>query len=244
MRLQKFLADAGMCSRRRAEEWIAAGRVLVNGETAFLGQTVDPDADKVVLDGKAVRKKSRNYTYIMLYKPRGVVTTMSDERGRRCVRDLLHGINCRVFPVGRLDRDSEGMLLLTDDGELANALMSPKNRIPKTYRVTIDGMLPPDALAQMEAGMALDGGTQLLGAQVRVKSASPERSVLGITLFEGKNRQIRKMCEQFGLHVKLLKRERIAELRFGNLSSGEYRLLDEDEIRYLRRLSGLEQIQE
>lgn len=239
VRLQKFLADQGVCSRRKAEELIAAGRMEVDGERAELGQAVDPGRDRVTLDGKAVRPALRRHTYIMLYKPRGVVTTMRDELGRRCVHDLLQGVNRRVFPVGRLDRDSEGMLLLTDDGALANALTSPKSKVPKTYRVTVDGALAPDAVAQMEAGMTLDDGLELLPAQVYIKSARPDRSVLLITLCEGKNRQIRRMCEQFGLQVKLLKRERIGELRFGKLKSGEHRFLEEDEIRYLKQICGL-----
>ena len=240
VRLQKYLADQGVCSRRRAEELIAAGRVQVNGARAELGQAVDPAQDRVALDGRAVRARLRRHTYIMLYKPRGVVTTMRDELGRRCVQDLLHGRGGRVFPVGRLDRDSEGMLLMTDDGALANALTSPKSKVPKTYRVTVDGELAPDALAEMEAGMTLGDGLELLPAQVHIKSAQPGRSVLLITLCEGKNRQIRRMCEQFGLQVKLLKRERIGDLRFGKLKSGEYRFLEEDEIRYLKQMCGLE----
>jgi 23S rRNA pseudouridine2605 synthase len=135
IRLHKYLADCGCCSRRQAEKLIEQGKVMVNGTPAVIGQAIDPDADKITVDNKPVRNVNKKHTYIMMYKPRGYVTTMSDELGRKCVKDLLKDMNARVFPIGRLDRDSEGMLLFTDDGELANAVSSPQTHIPKTYRI-------------------------------------------------------------------------------------------------------------
>lgn len=236
IRLHKYLADCGCCSRRQAEKLIEQGKVTVNGITAVIGQAIIPDVDKISVDKKPVHSCEKKHTYIMMYKPRGYVTTMSDELDRKCVKDLLKEVNSRVFPIGRLDRDSEGMLLFTDDGDLANKISSPKTHVPKTYRVTVNGMLSDEALSEMVNGMTIDSKTELLPAGVFIKSSDEERTVLSITIYEGKNRQIRRMCEQLGLTVKLLKRENIGQLRLGKIKPGEIRFLDDDEIRYLKSL--------
>lgn len=234
IRLQKFLADAGVCSRRQGEEYIDKGRVAVNGKIAVLGDTVNPVKDKVTLDKKPVRYQQKKHTYIMMYKPRGYITTMEDELDRKCVKDLLKGVNRRVFPIGRLDKDSEGMLLFTDDGEMSNILTSAKWHIPKTYRVTVNGKVEKATIETMKKGMTLSDGQQLLPAEVSVKAEEDSRTVLFVTIYEGKNRQIRRMCEEFGLEVRLLKRESIGELRLKNLRPGAIRFLDDDEIEYLK----------
>ena len=235
IRLQKYLAERGICSRRQGEEMIRAGRVSVNGKTAQIGCSVS-ETDKVCIDGKPLRADLRKPTYLILYKPRGVVTTLSDERGRRCLKDFLGGVSARVFPVGRLDKDSEGMVLLTDDGELANRLTAPKNHIPKTYRVTVDGLFSDEIIREMTAGMTLDEGENLLPVKIELRERDENRSVVHITLYEGKNRQIRRMCEQVGLNVRLLKRESIGDLRLGDIHPGKIRFLSEEEIRYIKSL--------
>ncbi len=240
IRLQKYLADAGVCSRRAGEELINSGRVAVNGKEAYIGQTVNPLKDKITVDKKPVRYQVKKNTYIMMYKPRGYITTMSDDMGRKCVSDLLKGINKRVFPVGRLDKDSEGMLLFTDDGELANTITGPQWHIPKTYRVTVNGKLAKQMIDNMRSGMTLSDGQQLLPADVSVKSEEDNRTVLSITIYEGKNRQIRRMCEEFGLEVKLLKREKIGELRLKNLRAGQIRFLEDEEIEYLKKTCNIQ----
>lgn len=235
MRLQKYLAEQGLCSRRQGESWIEAGRITVNGKKAILGQTVTGE-EKIAVDGKPVRAQNRKSSYLILYKPRGYVTTLNDELGRKCVKDLIPKISSRVYPVGRLDKDSEGMLLLTDDGELANRLASPATHVPKTYRVTVNGELTSKHIETMSQGMALDDGEQLQPAEIKVREQSETRSVFHITIYEGKNRQIRRMCEQLGLIVKLLKRESIGNLRLGNIKPGQTRFLTDDEINYIKSL--------
>lgn len=235
IRLQKYLADKGLCSRRQGEVLIRDGRVTVNGKPASIGQTVVGN-EKIAVDGKPLRSTRRKPSYLILYKPRGFVTTLSDELGRRCVKDLIPNISARVYPVGRLDKDSEGMLVLTDDGELANRLTSPSAHIPKTYRVTVNGELTTAMIETMSQGMSLDEGEQLQPAEVKVREQSETRSVFHITIYEGKNRQIRRMCEQLGLEVTLLKRESIGQLRLGNIKPGQTRFLTDDEINYLKTL--------
>lgn len=235
IRLQKYLADQGLCSRRQGEAWIEAGRVTVNGKQAIIGQTVTGE-EKIAIDGRPVRAIHRKASYLLLYKPRGYVTTLSDELGRKCVKDLIPNISARVYPVGRLDKDSEGMLLLTDDGELANRLASPAAHIPKTYRVTVNGELTAQHIETMSQGMALDDGEQLQPAEIKVREQSETRSVFHITIYEGKNRQIRRMCEQLGMDVKLLKRESIGQLRLGSIKPGQTRFLSEEEINYIKSL--------
>lgn len=233
VRLQKMLADCGVASRRKSEELISAGRVRVNGRVAQIGDKVDPYADKVYVGKRRVTGTARpSLRYIMLNKPRGVLTTMSDERGRRCVADLVRDIDERVYPVGRLDRDSEGMLLLTNDGDFANHIMHPKKHVNKVYRVTVRPNINDEQVNKLEGGVILDG-RKTAPAQVRVVTREEERSVLEVVIREGRNRQIRRMCEAVGLEVARLKRIAIGSVKLGGLRSGMYRDLTDYEVRKL-----------
>ena len=230
IRLQKFIADSGLCSRRKAEELIESGRVKVNGHPALIGQKVDPKKDLVTVDGQklVMRPKGQN-RYIMLNKPRGYLTAMSDDRGRKCVIELLEGVPERVYPVGRLDLNSEGLLLLTNDGEFANLMTHPSHRVPKCYRVTVHNKVTDEAQIALSQGVEIDG-QKTLPAEVRVVTEEEGSTVMLITITEGRNRQIRKMCEAVGLTVARLKRISIGPLRLGMLSPGEYRDLRKDEV--------------
>ena len=234
IRLQKIIADSGYCSRRKAEELIAQGRVKVNGRPCSLGDKALPGKDIITVDGEsiAVSKKKRLY-YIMLHKPRGYVTTMSDELDRKCVTDLLEGIPTRVYPVGRLDKNSEGLLLFTNDGKFANDIMHPSRHISKTYRVTVRPDIDDDKLVALSEGVEIDSG-KTQPCTVLVLDKQPGRVVLQMTIHEGKNRQIRKMCEAVGLEVARLKRTAIGPLKLGMLKPGEYRELKPDELRAIR----------
>ncbi|HIY28207.1 MAG TPA: rRNA pseudouridine synthase [Firmicutes bacterium] len=231
VRLQKMLADCGVASRRKAEELIAAGKVQVNGQTAHIGDKVDPAHDQVAVEGRPV-KPAREKVYLMLHKPRGFITTMSDEMDRKCVAELVADIPERVYPVGRLDRDSEGLLLMTNDGEFANAMTHPSRHVPKVYRVTVRPGVTEDQLVQMSVGMVIDG-RKTAPAGVKVLEEKPGRVVLEITLHEGRNRQIRNMCAQLGLEVARLKRVAVGSLRLGMLQPGQYRELTKEEVRSL-----------
>ncbi len=229
IRLQKYFTDCGVLSRRAAEAEIAAGHVTVNGIPASLGDKLDPEADRVELRGRPVLPRSdKPHHYLMLNKPRGYVTTASDEKGRRTVTDLTRTVGCRVYPVGRLDMDSEGLLLLTDDGAFANKLTHPRHEIPKIYHVTLASCVQSAQLQQLAEPMELDG-YRLLPIGVRV--LAPDR--LELTLYEGRNRQIRRMCEAVGLRVKELRRVAIGEVLLGDLPLGKWRALTEDELSYL-----------
>lgn len=233
VRLQKFLADCGVASRRKAEEMIAAGRVRVNGRVAAIGDKIDPNADKVTLDRKRViAANARRNIYLMVNKPRGYVTTMSDELGRKCVAELVEDCGIRVFPVGRLDRDSEGLLLMTNDGEFANYISHPRSHVSKTYRVTVRGKVTDDKVEALASGIKIDGRTTL-PAEVSVRARDENRTVLYVTLFEGRNRQIRKMCEACSLEVIRLKRMAVGKVELGKLKTGDYRELNADELRSL-----------
>ena len=233
IRLQKMLAECGVASRRKSEELIAAGRVRVNGRVAQIGDKIDPVNDKVYVGKRRVTGTARpKLRYIMLNKPRGVLTTMSDERGRKCVADLIRDIDERLYPVGRLDRDSEGMLLMTNDGEFANHVMHPKKHVNKVYRVTVRPNINDAQVAKLESGVVIDG-RKTAPAQVRVVSREEERSVLEIVIREGRNRQIRKMCDAVGLEVARLKRISIGGVKLGGLRSGMYRDLTDIEVRKL-----------
>lgn len=239
IRIQKLLADAGYCSRRKAETLIAAGKVKVNGHPVKLGDQATYK-DLLTVNGERVaisRKKS--YRYLMLYKPRGYVTTTSDELNRRCVMDLLTDVEERVYPIGRLDKDSEGLLLLTNDGAFANAIMHPSRHISKTYRVTIRPDITEEQLVTLASGVELDG-KKTLPANVVVKSKEPGRVVLLITITEGRNRQIRRMCESLGLEVARLRRTNIGPLKLGMLKPGTYRDLTAEELRAIRNAIGKE----
>ena len=228
VRLQKYMAEAGIASRRKSEELIAAGKVRVNGKVAEIGDKINPRTDKVTVSGKKV-VKSKKHVYIMLHKPRGFITTMHDEMDRKCVAELIDDVPERVYPVGRLDRESEGLLLLTNDGEFANALTHPSKHVPKTYRVTVRPDVTKEQLAAFENGIEIDG-KMTLPAEVRVLDKQEGRVVLDVVIYEGRNRQIRKMCEALGLEVARLKRTKIGSLKLGMLKPGEYRYLTEEEI--------------
>ena len=230
-RIQKVLSDQGVCSRRAAEKLIDEGRVKVNGHPVTLGDKMDPDFDKVSIDGKSVRiVRKRQYTYLMLNKPRGYITTASDERGRKTVMDLLTGVDRRVYPIGRLDKDSEGLLLLTDDGAFANLLTHPSGGVGKLYRVTVRPRATEEQVVKMSSGVVLDDGVKTQPAVIHVVVDEPGRTVLEITLHEGRNRQIRRMCEAVGLEVIRLKRSAEGPVKLGMLQPGEYRELKKSEL--------------
>lgn len=233
MRVQKYLSAAGLCSRRTAEEWIEAGRVAVNGTVIALGATCET-GDLVTVDGETVALPEK-HTYLMLHKPRGYVTTLSDEYGRRTVAELVADAPCRVYPVGRLDFDSEGLLIMTDDGETANRLMHPSHGVTKTYLVTVGGT-DFDSAAERLRHPVHEGDTVFRGARVTVLSETGERAVLRMTISEGKNREIRRMCAVVGLTVVRLLRIEQGELRLGSLPSGKWRPLTEKEIEFLHQI--------
>ncbi|MBW7573992.1 pseudouridine synthase [Caproiciproducens faecalis] len=231
VRLQKMLADCGVASRRKAEEMISAGEVKVNGVTAKIGDKVDTKKDKVSVKGTLLDTHVKSI-YIMLHKPRGFITTMSDEMDRKCVAELIKEIPERIYPVGRLDRESEGLLLMTNDGEFANAMTHPSLHIPKTYRVTVRPSISEDQLTQIAVGIVIDG-RKTAPAKVNVISQEAGRVVLEIVLYEGRNRQIRKMCEQLGLEVARLKRIAVGPVKLGMLQPGAWRPLTTEEIKKL-----------
>lgn len=228
-----MLADCGVASRRKSEQLIEQGCVKVNGKVAQIGDKVDPYNDKVYVKGRKIsgRGKTKHY-YVMLHKPRGYVTTMSDEMGRKCVAELVSDIPARIYPVGRLDRDSEGLLLMTNDGDFANKVTHPAKHVYKVYRVTVRPGINEEQLNQMCTGMVIDG-RKTAPAEVRVVSREEGRCVLEIILREGRNRQIRKMCEQLSLEVARLKRTAIGQVKLGKLPAGKWRELTKDEVHRL-----------
>ena len=229
-RLQKCIAQSGLCSRRAAEAMIEAGRVTVNGERAVLGASADPETDEICVDG-APLPRAEKHVYIMLHKPRGYVTTLSDEQGRRTVAELVADAGARVYPVGRLDLDSEGLLLLTNDGEAAHALTHPSHTVDKVYHVTVSGAPLEDAAEIIRGVTDLDGdavrpaGVQILGA-----------GRLAVTIHEGKNRQVRRLCAKAGLTVHRLVRVSEGKMKLGNLKQGTWRYLTKDEISYIKQI--------
>ena len=233
IRLQKFLADAGVMSRRAAEDEIKKGNVSVNGHVAELGMKINPKKDTVAYRGKNIKYEKKEYTYIMLNKPRGYLSSTSDDRGRKCVTDLID-IDARIYPVGRLDLISEGMLLLTDDGELKNRLTHPSHSLPKVYRVKVGGEVSDGQLELLSSPMEIDG-YKIKPVTVVRGECDDSGTVLKMTLVEGRNRQIRKMCEQAGLTVKRLSRISIGNLKLNNLPQGKWRYLDSDEVEYLKK---------
>lgn len=230
-RLQKILAASGVTSRRKAEELITAGRVTVNGKVAHLGDSAVVGKDKIALDGQPI-SVNKEKLYFVLHKPRGFVTTLQDERGRKCVAQLMEDVGERVYPVGRLDKDSEGLLLLTNDGDFANQIAHPKKHIAKTYRVTVRPAVTEDQLNQIATGIVIEG-RRTAPAKVRVLQEELGRVVLEIVLYEGRNREIRKMCEALGLEVARLKRVAVGPVRLGMLPQGKYRELTKEELRAL-----------
>ncbi len=229
-RIQKIISSCGAASRRQAEEWIRQGRVTCNGETCQLGQSADPQTDVIRIDGKVLTTR-QDRVYIMLHKPRGFVTTLSDEKGRKDVSQLVE-CGQRVYPVGRLDMDSEGLLLLTNDGDFANKLMHPKHQIDKTYQVSVEGY-QEDSLQRLSQPVELDG-YRIQPPRVRAISINGTKATLEVTIHEGRNRQVRRMCAMAGMKVRRLVRVREGNLELGDLKKGCWRYLTEEELASLK----------
>ena len=225
-RLQKILSDRGIASRRRAEELIRGGLVAVNGQIASLGDSADPDTDEITLAGKPI-PAARGYIYLMLNKPRGYVTTLSDEKGRPTAASLVADCGQRVYPIGRLDMDSEGLLLFTNDGSFANRAMHPSHEIQKTYQVWVSGF-SQEGFQRLQEPVVLDG-YRIKPPKLKLLSYQNDRAVLEITIHEGRNRQIRRMCQMAGMQVTRLKRIREGYLDLGSLPLGKWRYLTEEE---------------
>lgn len=238
-RLQKILAAAGVASRREAEKIITAGRVRVNGKVVTeLGSKFDPDRARIAVDGKPIAAESK--VYYMFYKPRGVVTTMSDPQNRRSVADFVGSLPERVFPVGRLDYNTEGLLILTNDGALAQALMHPSHEVNKTYLVKVPGIVPDEKFDMLRLGVKLEDG-MTAPAVVNLRSYEHEHNftVFDITIHEGRNRQIRRMCDAIGFPVRDLKRIKMGPLALSDLGRGKFRELTEKELAALKKAAGL-----
>lgn len=233
-RLQKILSERGVASRRQAEDLIAQGKVTCNGKICVLGEKADPDLDVILIAGKPLPAK-QNHIYILLNKPRGYVTTLSDEKGRKNVAQLVTSCGIRVYPVGRLDMDSDGLLLFTNDGELANKLMHPSHEINKTYHVTVSGY-SDSAFKRLQKPIVLDGYTIQRPEVSLIKS--PEKNsiaILSVTIHEGRNRQVRRMCAAAGMSVQKLTRISEGPLLLGNLPTGKWRYLTNEEISLLKK---------
>ncbi len=232
VRIQKYIADCGLLSRRAAEEAIRTGKVTVNGSIAEIGQKIDPVCDIVALGGVPVKRRTEDCRYILLNKPRGYLSSASDDRGRKCVTDIVK-IGTRIYPVGRLDMDSEGLLILTNDGDLTYKLTHPKHEIPKIYRVTVKGEVTDLRLAELGCSMNIDG-YDIQPVETTLLEKSDDSSVLQMILYEGRNRQIRKMCEAVNLKVARLCRIAIGDIKLENLEIGTWRDLTAEEIAYLK----------
>ncbi len=235
VRIQKALAEAGLCSRRAAEKIIEEGRVKLNGHPVKLGDKMDTGKDVLAVDGKRVHfeRKAQKHYYLM-HKPRGFITTMNDERGRKTIMELMSDVDARVFPVGRLDKDSEGAIILTNDGEFANLLMHPSHGVSKLYRVTVRPRAAEEQIIELTNGVVLDTGEKTQPAIIRIITDEPERTVLEMAIKEGKNRQIRRMCEAVKLSVIRLRRTAIGVVKLGMLQPGQYRELTPSEVISLR----------
>ena len=236
IKLQKYFSDCGILSRRAAEEEIKQGKVTVNGERAFLGMRIFPDVDVVVYKGARVIAQSEEKLYILLNKPRGIVTTLSDEKGRPTVLSLISGLGARVYPVGRLDIDSDGLLLLTNDGALTNKLTHPRHKIPKIYNVTVKGEVTEGALTLLSSPLVIDG-YKIQPVKVEIIKKEPSQTILKMTLYEGRNRQIRKMCALADLKITRLTRVALGNIALGSLEVGKWRFLTKSETDYLLRES-------
>lgn len=230
-RIQKILSQRSVASRRQAEQMILSGRVTCNGEICRLGQTADPDTDEILVDGKPLPPAGSS-VYIMLNKPKGFVTTLSDEKGRKNAAMLVADCGQRVYPVGRLDMDSEGLLLFTNDGEFANYLMHPSHMVQKTYCVTVKGY-SKENLVKLRKPIFLDG-YRISPPEIQLVRTEGENGVLHITIHEGRNRQVRRMCAKAGMQVKRLVRIREGSLYLGELASGQWRYLTNKEVKELR----------
>ena len=232
-RLQKILSGRGNCSRRKAEEYINDGRVCVNGSVAKLGDSADPELDEITLDGRPL-PSANEYVYIMLNKPRGFVTTLSDEKGRKNAAQLVADCGTRVYPVGRLDMDSEGLLLFTNDGDFANLLMHPKHEVNKTYHVVVTDY-SPENLEKLAQPVTLDGYTIRKPDVKLLKMLAERKALLSVTIHEGRNRQVRRMCDLAGMHVTRLIRMSEGALQLGNLQPGKWRYLTAAEVERLKK---------
>lgn len=232
-RLQKILSARGVASRRRAEEMIAAGRVTCNGRVCVLGDSADPDVDTILIDGKPL-PEAENRIYIMLHKPRGYVTTLSDEKGRKNAAQLVADCGQRVYPVGRLDMDSEGVLLFTNDGDFANHLMHPKHEVKKVYRVTVTGFTE-EAMAALEKPIVLDGYKIRKPDVSKIRSGADGNAELLVTIHEGRNRQVRRMCAAAGMDVVRLVRIAEGPVQLAKLPLGKWRHLTEAEVEALKK---------
>ena len=232
-RLQKYMADCGLMSRRAAEEEIRKGLVTVNGVPAELGTKVTPGVDQVLYKNRKVVMPRGEHVYIMLNKPAGYVTTANDEKGRPCVTDLVKAVGRRVYPIGRLDMASEGLLLLTDDGALTEKLTHPRHSIPKIYNVKVEGEITEEQYKALLSPMEIDG-YPIRPVYTEVLKRKDGKTLLQMTLYEGRNRQIRKMCEQVGLQIRFLKRIAIGNLTLGILRVGEWRYLTKEQVSYLK----------
>lgn len=231
VRLQKILSERGVTSRRKAEELIEQGKVKVNGRVAHLGDKADDRKDMITVGGKPIAAAEMP-TYIMLNKPRGYITTMNDEQGRKCVAELVQNVGARVYPVGRLDRESEGLLLFTNDGDFSHAMLHPATHVPKNYRVTVRSEVTDEQLNAIHEGIVLDG-RKTAEADVMIITEEPGRTVMEIVLYEGRNREIRRMCEVLGLEVIRLRRVAMGGVKLGMLPMGKWRHLDPKEVRTL-----------
>ncbi len=239
IRLQKYFTDCGVLSRRAAEKEIAAGNVKVNGKPAQVGDKVEPGVDKVVWNGRGiVYKQNVAKRVIALHKPRGYVCTASDEKGRKQVTELVEDAGGRLYPIGRLDMQSEGLLLMTDDGEFANLMMHPRHHIPKEYKVSVKGNVDERALGILRSALIIDG-YKITPAEVEVLDTVNGATRLSFIIYEGRNRQIRKMCEQAGLTVTRLRRVKIGPISLSGIAPGTWRQLRDDEVAWLRRLAKL-----
>lgn len=236
MRLQKYLAEAGVASRRQCEEYIRQGRVRVNGETAEIGCTVDPEADEIHFDGKLLKREQKRVV-VLFYKPRGVVSTSSDPQGRKTVQAYFQDFPERLYNVGRLDINSEGLLVMTNDGSLALAMTHPRYKIPKTYYVVCDGTLAADEAARLTNGVELSDGMTAPARVERIRPTKTGQTSFLITIREGRNRQVRRMLEAVGHKTLLLKRERVGALHIEGLHPGEWRYATTEELEWLDRLS-------
>lgn len=237
-RLQKILSARGVASRRKAEELIRSGMVTVNGRIASLGDTADSEVDEICVEGRPLPEPQKQ-VYIMLNKPRGYVTTLSDEKGRQNAAQLVADCGIRVYPVGRLDMDSEGLLLFTNDGSFANALMHPKQEVKKTYDTWVTGYVP-GAEIRLSEPITLDGYT-IRPPKVKLIRAEGIKAKFRITIHEGRNRQVRRMCEAAGMQVTRLRRVREGSLQLGDLPAGKWRHLTENEVKNLREEGAVSQ---
>ncbi len=235
IRIQKFFTDCDILSRRAAEQAIRDGKVLVNGIPAEIGQKISPSTDIVEYEGKIIKPpKNGSYTYVMLNKPRGFLSTVTDERGRRCVTELVTDVGVRLYPIGRLDMDSEGLLLMTNDGDLTYRLTHPRHEIPKIYHVTVAGSVSPEQKKALSSPMDIDG-YQILPVKTQIVNTKNDNTTLCMTLYEGRNRQIRKMCERQNLKVLTLRRIAIGTLTLDGLPLGKWKHLTKEQVQYLKQ---------